>query len=43
MGVIRDPTENEPWITIPREDHALKAFRIDREHETRSLEHAASS
>jgi hypothetical protein len=34
MGIIRDPAENEPWIDIPREDHALTAFHINREYET---------
>ena len=38
MGIIRDPAENEPWIQIPRENHALVAFRIDREHEEKSFE-----
>ena len=37
MGTIRDPAENEPWIEIPREDHALEAFRINREFEDRSF------
>ena len=37
MGVIRDPAENDPWIEIPREDHALEAFRINREFEDRSF------
>jgi 5,5'-dehydrodivanillate O-demethylase oxygenase subunit len=37
MGVVRDTAENEPWIEIPREDHALAAFRISREFEDRSF------
>jgi 5,5'-dehydrodivanillate O-demethylase len=37
MGTIRDPAENEPWIDIPREDHALTAFKISREHEGRNF------
>jgi len=43
MGVIRDPAENEPWITIPREDHTLKAFRIDRDREARMLLEAVTA
>ena len=37
MGTIRDAAENEPWIEIPREDHALAAFHINREFEDRSF------
>jgi 5,5'-dehydrodivanillate O-demethylase len=33
MGTIRDPAENEPWIEIPREKHALTGFQINREQE----------
>ena len=35
---IRDAAENEPWIEIPREDHALAAFKIAREFEDRSFD-----
>jgi len=38
LGTIRDPAENEPWIEIPREKHALVAFHINREHEDRSFD-----
>ena len=38
MGTIRDSAENEPWIDIPRENHALKAFHISREFEDRSFD-----
>lgn len=37
MGTIRDPAENEPWIDIPREKHALTGFKISREHEERNF------
>ena len=42
MGVIRDPAKNEPWIEIPREDHALAAFHIKREFEDRSFDFGQS-
>ena len=38
MGTIRDPAENEPWIEIPRENHALVAFRINRKREEQSFD-----
>jgi 5,5'-dehydrodivanillate O-demethylase oxygenase subunit len=37
MGTIRDPAENEPWIEIPREKHALTAFKINRDYEDKSF------
>jgi hypothetical protein len=30
MGVIRDPTKNEPFVSIAREKVALGAFEIQR-------------
>jgi len=38
MGIIRDPADNDPWIEIPRENHALKAFHIKREFEEQSFQ-----
>jgi hypothetical protein len=38
MGIIRNADENEPWVVIPRENHALSAFRINREAEARSFD-----
>jgi 5,5'-dehydrodivanillate O-demethylase len=38
MGTVRDAAENEPWIEIPREDHALAAFKIQREFEDRTFD-----
>jgi 5,5'-dehydrodivanillate O-demethylase len=31
MGVIRDPSVNEPYITIGREKVALKSFEVRRD------------
>jgi len=43
MGIIRNVDENEPWIEIPRENHALTAFHINREAEARSFDPSESA
>jgi 5,5'-dehydrodivanillate O-demethylase len=40
MGVIRDPAQNEPYITIGREKVALKAYEVRRDL-TRQADQAA--